>query len=67
MKYQRGQSGINLRFAWGGRKHFSARFLPATPSTLEGLFELRRRPSRALVSPGALLLKVQRYKSAMAH
>ena len=37
----------------------SLTFLPATPSapsrTLEGLFELTRRPSRALDSPRALL------------
>ena len=40
-------------------KHFSLPFLPDTPSspsrTLEGLFELTRRPSRALDSPHALL------------
>ena len=41
-------------------------FLPATPSspsqTLEGLFELTQRPSRALASPRALLPELQRYK-----
>ena len=40
-------------------KHCSLLFLPATPSspsrTLEGLFELTRRPSRALDSPRGLL------------
>ena len=40
-------------------KHYSLLFLPATPSslswTLEGLFELTRRPSRALDSSYALL------------
>ena len=47
-------------------KWFSVSFLPATPSspsrTLEGLFELTRRPSRALDSPCALLLKLKRYR-----
>ena len=41
-------------------------FLAATPSspsrTLEGLFELTRRPSLALDSPRALLPEIQRYK-----
>ena len=41
-------------------------FLPATPSsrsrTLDGLFELTRRPSRALDSPPALLPELQRNK-----
>ena len=40
-------------------KHYSLAFLPATPSspsrTLEGLFELTRRPSWALDSPRVLL------------
>ena len=44
--------------------------LPATPSfpsfTLEGLFELTRCPSRALDSPGALLLELQRYKDTVS-
>ena len=44
-------------------------FLPATPSspsrTLEGLFELTRRPSRALDSPRALLPELQRYKDTV--
>ena len=43
---------------WTG-KYFSLPLLPATPSspswTLEGLFKLTRRPSRALDSPSALL------------
>ena len=41
--------------------------LPATPSspTLEGLFELTRRPSRALDSPRALLPELQRYKDTV--
>ena len=47
-------------------KHYSLPFLAATPSspswTLEGLFELTRRPSRALDSPRALLPELQRYK-----
>ena len=50
-------------------KHFSLPFLPATPSspsrTLEGLFELTRRPSRALDSPRALLPGLQRYKDTV--
>ena len=45
-------------------KHYSLPFLPATPSspsrTLEGLFELTLRPSRALDSPRALLPELQR-------
>ena len=45
-------------------KYYSLPFLPATPSspsrTLEGLFELTRRPSRALDSPRALLPGLQR-------
>ena len=45
-------------------KHYSLPFLPATPSfpsrTIEGLFELTRRPSRALHSPCALLPELQR-------
>ena len=40
---------------------------PATPSspsrTLKGLFELTRRPSRALDSPRALLPELQRYRT----
>ena len=50
-------------------KHYSLPFLPATPSspsrTLEGLFELTRRPSQALDSPRALLPELQRYKDAV--
>merc|ERR1712077_13918 len=49
-------------------KHYSLPFLPATPSspsrTLKGLFELTRRPSRALDSPRVLLPELQRYKDA---
>ena len=47
----------NHWFAWTPHRgeHYSLPFLPATPSspsrTLEGLFELTRRPSRALDSP----------------
>ena len=44
-------------------------FLPATPSspsqTLEGLFELAQRPSRALDSPRVLLLELQRVKDTI--
>ena len=47
-------------------KHCFLPFLPATPTspsrTLEGLFELTRRPSRALDSLRALLPELQRYK-----
>ena len=50
-------------------KHFSLPFLPATPlspsRTLEGLFELTRRPSRALDLPRALLPELQRYKDTV--
>ena len=50
-------------------KHYSLLFLPATPSspswTLEGLFELTRRPSRALDSPRAFLPELQRYKDTV--
>ena len=46
-------------------KHYSLPFLPATPSspsrTLEGLFELTRRPSR----PRALLPELQRHKDTV--
>ena len=52
-------------------KHFSLSFLPATPSslsrTLEGLFELTRRPSRALDSPRALPPELQRYKDTVRY
>ena len=52
---------------WG--KRYSLPFLPATPlspsQTLEGLFELTRRPSRALDSPRALLPELQRYKDTV--
>ena len=48
------------------KKHFSLPLLPATPSsmsrTLEGLFELTRRLSRALDLPRALLPELQRIK-----
>ena len=47
-------------------KNLSLLLLTVTPSspsrTLEGLFELIRRPSRALDSPCALLPELQRYK-----
>ena len=50
-------------------KHYSLPFLPATPSspsrTLEGLFELTRRPSQALASPRAVLPELQRYKDTV--
>ena len=50
-------------------KHYSLTFLPATPSfplrTLEGLFELTWRHSRALNLPRALLPKLQRYKDTV--
>ena len=50
-------------------KHYSLLFLLAIPSspswTLEGLFELTRRPSRALDSPRALLPELQRYKDTV--
>ena len=50
-------------------KHYSLQFLPATTSslsrTLEGLFELTQRPSRALDSPRALLPELQRYKDTV--
>ena len=50
-------------------KRYSLLFLPATPSspsrTLEGLFELTRRPSQALDSPRALLPELQRYKDTV--
>ena len=40
-------------------KHHSLLFLPATPAscTLEGLFELTRRPSRTIGSPRMFLQK----------
>ena len=48
---------------------YSLTFLPATPSspsrTLEGLFELTRRPSQALDLPRALLPELQRYKDTV--
>ena len=50
-------------------KHYSLPFLPATPSspsrTLEGLFELTRRPSLALDLPRPLLPELQRYKDTV--
>ena len=50
-------------------KDFSLPFLPVTPSspsrTLEGLFEMTRRPSRAFDSPFALLPELQRYKDTV--
>ena len=51
-------------------KYYSLPFLPATPSspsqTLEVLFELTRRPFRALDSPRALLPELQRYKDTVS-
>ena len=50
-------------------KHFFSSVLPATPpslsQTLEGLFELTQRPSRALDSPRALLPELQRDKDTV--
>ena len=50
-------------------KHFSLPFLPATPSspsqTLEGLFELKQCPSRALDWPHALLPDLLRYNDTV--
>ena len=50
-------------------KHYSHLFLSSAISslspTLEGLFELTRRPSRALNSPRALLPELQRYKDTV--
>ena len=47
-------------------KHYSLPFLSATPSspsrTLEGLFELTWRPSKAINSPSVLFLELQRHK-----
>ena len=52
---------------WG--KYCSLSFLPATPSplsrTLEGLFGLPLRPSRALDSPHVLLPDLQRDKETV--
>ena len=49
--------------------NFSLPFLPATPSspsrTLKGLFELTRRPSRALESLRVLPPELQRYKDTV--
>ena len=60
-------SGRSMTPHWGG--YFSHPFLPATPlslsRTLEGLFDLTRRPSRALDSPRALLPELQRYKDTV--
>ena len=48
---------------------FTLPFILATPTSLsrtfEGLFELIRRPSRALDSPCALLPELQRYKATV--
>ena len=47
-------------------KHCSPPATPSSPSrTLEGLFELTRRLSRALDSPRALLPELQRYKDTV--
>ena len=52
-----------------GNMYYSLSFLPAIPSslswTLEGLFELTRRPSRALNLPCALLPELQRNKDTV--
>ena len=52
-------------------KHYSVPFLPATPwspaRTFEGLFELARRPSRALDLPRALLSELQRCKDTVRY
>ena len=45
----------------------SQQLRPSSPSrTLEGLFELTRRPSRALNLPRALLPELQRYKDTVS-
>ena len=50
-------------------EHYALLFLPATPSslsgTLEGLFELTWRLSRALDLPRPLLPELQRYKDTV--
>ena len=53
-------------------KHYSLRFLPATLSSpsletreFEGLFELTRRPSRALDSPHVLVPELKRSKDTV--
>ena len=50
-------------------KHFSLSFLPETtfsPSqTLEGIFEMTRRPSMAFDWPPALLPELQRYNDTV--
>ena len=52
------------------KQNFSLSLLPATPSspsrTLERLFELTQRASRALDSPRGLLLELQRYKDTLS-
>ena len=60
--------GVQINDPLSG-KDYSIPFLPATPLspswTLEGLFELTRRPSRALDSPRALLPELQRNKDTV--
>ena len=60
----------NVSFFKTSGNYFFLLFLRATslsPSwTLEGLFELTQRPSRALDSPRALLPELQRYKDFCA-
>ena len=75
IKYCGGQKGKKSLISLKGKsmspsgKYFSLPFLPATPSspsrTLEGLFELTPRRSRALDSPRALLPELQRYKDTV--
>ena len=52
-----------------GNTILCSEFLSATPmslsQTLEGLFELTQRPSRAFVSPRALLRDLQRNKDTV--
>ena len=69
--------GNNHQFVWRenqmtlcrGNTMYSLSFFLATPSspsrTLEGLFELTRRPSRALGLPRALLPELQRDKDTV--
>ena len=54
---------------FGENIYYNVSCLPATPlspfQTLEGLFELTQRPSRALNSPRALFLELQRIKDTV--
>ena len=51
--------------------YYSLLFLPATPScpslTLDGLFELTRRPSRALKPDAYVASELQRYKDTVGY